>query len=356
MSQVGRIGGQVLTDNLLRAGVDLAFETDLLYLDVNNRKISIRDATPVYDLDVNSNIHTVDLTVDNQLQVGNIKITSPNTFSTTVGGISVYINGGGEIWHDRLTTANLVIDGNKISSISNSNIILDPNGSGTVEFLANSSIDGNLSVTGNIRMSGDLKGLGTLTIGDTVYDTVTVNTDFTQTIELADNELYTLGTPTKRWEKVFQSDWTSIGSAGTGLNTQNLYISDQIRVDGTSATVRAIQSNDDIQFNPNSGTTILERLAFNQNEITNLENTPLLFESTGTGFYTFTNNNAFVVPSGTTDERPATAELAQTRWNTDLGILECFDGNVWVVSTGGGIEVTQELMYDIGNIWTLVLG
>lgn len=66
MSQIGRIGGQVLTDNLLRAGVDLAFETDLLYLDVTNRRIGIRDSSPTYDLDVNSSIRTTDLTVDTQ--------------------------------------------------------------------------------------------------------------------------------------------------------------------------------------------------------------------------------------------------------------------------------------------------
>ena len=41
MSQVGRIGGGVLKSNLERQGVDLAFETDLLYLDVNNSRIGI---------------------------------------------------------------------------------------------------------------------------------------------------------------------------------------------------------------------------------------------------------------------------------------------------------------------------
>jgi hypothetical protein len=61
MSQLGRIGGQVLTDNLLRAGVDLAFETDLLYLDVANQRIGINKSVPVYDLDVDSNIVTNNL-------------------------------------------------------------------------------------------------------------------------------------------------------------------------------------------------------------------------------------------------------------------------------------------------------
>jgi len=67
MSQLGRIGGQVLTDNLLRAGVDLAFETDLLYIDVNNLRIGVKDSTPVYDLDVNNNIYTNELTAVTQL-------------------------------------------------------------------------------------------------------------------------------------------------------------------------------------------------------------------------------------------------------------------------------------------------
>ena len=92
MSQLGRISGQVLTDNLLRAGVDLAFETNLLYLDVNNQQIGIRDSTPVYTLDVNNNIRTTDLTVTTQAALGNLRINAPNTFTTSVGGIDVYIN------------------------------------------------------------------------------------------------------------------------------------------------------------------------------------------------------------------------------------------------------------------------
>ena len=39
---VGRISGPLLKANLLRNGVDLAFETDLLYLDVNNNRIVLR--------------------------------------------------------------------------------------------------------------------------------------------------------------------------------------------------------------------------------------------------------------------------------------------------------------------------
>lgn len=355
MSQLGRIGGQVLTDNLLRAGVDLAFNNNLLFLDVTNKRIGIKTGTPIYDLDVRTNIHTTDLTVDNLASIGNLKISAPNTFSTSVGGIHVYISGN-EIWHDRLTTANLVVDGNKISSVSNSNIVLDPNGSGTVELLSDTYVTGDVSVTGNIRMSGDLKALGTLTIGDNTFDTVTVNTDFTQDVVLGDNELYTLGTPTKRWDKVYQSDWTVIGTAGSGIITKTVTVSDQVKINGLTSTLTALQSNDDIMFNPDSGVTRLENISFEVDNISNLLNSPLLLQPTGLGYVEIDGDNGFVIPYGTNAERPITAELGETRWNTEEGYLECFDGNIWTISTGGGIEVTQELMYDIGNIWTLVLG
>ena len=53
---IGRISGQLLKSNLLRAGENLAFETNLLYLDVVNGKVGIKTTpNPLldYDLDVN---------------------------------------------------------------------------------------------------------------------------------------------------------------------------------------------------------------------------------------------------------------------------------------------------------------
>ena len=38
---IGRITGSVLKSNLTRNGVDLAFETNLLYLDVTNSRVCI---------------------------------------------------------------------------------------------------------------------------------------------------------------------------------------------------------------------------------------------------------------------------------------------------------------------------
>ena len=60
---VGRISGQLLKANLIRDGVDLAFETDLLYLDVNNSRVGINNSSPQYALDIIGTARTSNLEV-----------------------------------------------------------------------------------------------------------------------------------------------------------------------------------------------------------------------------------------------------------------------------------------------------
>jgi hypothetical protein len=365
MSQLGRIGGQVLTDNLVRAGVDLAFETDLLYLDVTNQRIGIKDSTPVYDLDVNGNFTTNDLTVVTQIAPGNLRINSPDNFTTSVGGIDVYINGGGEIFHDRLVTANLVLDGNLISSTSNSNIVLDPNGSGTVELRADTNITGDLVVNGNISMSGNLTGPETLTFGNQTIDTVTINTDFTQSIIPGDDLIFAMGadagdSTTRRWSQAHAPDWTYITDGawpGSGLRPASAVVSEQLRLDGVINKISAVQSNDDVRLLPFTGITRIEATRWQNNDITNLLNTPLTFASVaGIGYLRFMGDNGLVIPAGTDLQRSASPEVGETRWNTDEEYLECYDGTVWAVSTGGGVEVDVPIMEDLSHVYILMLG
>jgi hypothetical protein len=60
MAQLGRISGPLLEQNLRRDGVDIKFSnttfdsTSVFYIDVNNGRIGIKDDTPSFDLDINS--------------------------------------------------------------------------------------------------------------------------------------------------------------------------------------------------------------------------------------------------------------------------------------------------------------
>ena len=49
---IGRISGQMLKSNLLRSGTDLAFETNLLVLDVTSSFVGIGTASPARQLHI----------------------------------------------------------------------------------------------------------------------------------------------------------------------------------------------------------------------------------------------------------------------------------------------------------------
>lgn len=266
MSQIGRIGGQVLSDNLLRAGVDLAFETDLLYLDVNNRKIGIKTDVPIYDLDVNSEIRSTNGIATNSATIDNILIQSPNVFTTSVGQINVSPSGPNpSAIFDRLSTQYLFFDGNSIQSISNQNIRFDPNGSGTIELESTTNVTGDVYVTGNIDVNGNLSKQGNLILGDDVIDgegslpendTVDFNAPFKQNLNPGDNDAYDLGgslgdSTAGRWRSTIIEDWTNIGT----LRPTNAIVSDQVRINGVDNTIYALQSNDNLSLVP--GTDIL---------------------------------------------------------------------------------------------------
>jgi hypothetical protein len=266
MSQIGRIGGQVLSDNLLRAGVDLAFETDLLYLDVNNRKIGIKTDVPVYDLDVNSEIRSTNGIATNSATIDNILIQSPNVFTTSVGQINISPSGPNPTAiFDRLSTQYLFFDGNSIQSISNQNIRFDPNGSGTIELESTTNVTGDVYVTGNIDITGNLSKQGNLILGDDVIDgegslpendTVDFNAPFKQNLNPGDDDAYDLGgslgdSTAGRWRSTVIEDWTNIGT----LRPTNAIVSDQIRINGVDNTIYTLQSNDNLSLVP--GTDIL---------------------------------------------------------------------------------------------------
>jgi hypothetical protein len=129
-----------------------------------------------------------------------------------------------------------------------------------------------------------------------------------------------------------------------------------MRLDGNNNQIFAIQSNDDIALLPDTGIVYIEQTKWQDSDITNLLDTPLTFASLGIGYTRFMGDNAILIPAGTISERRPTPEVGETRWNTELGYLECFDGNVWIISIGPGDLVSTASMEDFSNIWALVLG
>lgn len=471
---LGRISGKLLSENLIRNGIDLAFDTDLLYLKVapsEETRIGINVDSPGYDLEINSDILTSDLIVTNDSYINNFYI-SDNRISTTVGNIEIFTTGvDGLALFDKLSSDNLIFDGNVIRSYTdNSNIIFNPSGTGSINLRSDTNVTGNLNVSGEISLDGDLRTNSNIIIGDEPTDIVVIETDLTQDINPGTTLLYNLGSATKRWAEAHISDWTPINNIIPDIGL----ISEQMYIGGPSNQITTVLSNEDLVISPDTGVSFIEQIKIEGNIITNLvqtpaldpvsisngilnavsgsviektlwidntvtgieeivtgpgstadiprvaslgdirndldninvvnsddaqkildiglgtgsstnneqrwyhtvikpyifddpvlytqygngnglDNTPITLAHTGIGYLKFSTDTVFRMPAGTTAQRQY-LEIGETRWNTDLEFLECFDGDTYIVATGPGAVVTNELMIDLAISRALTFG
>ena len=341
----------MLKENLVRQGVDLAFETDLVYLDVNNMRVGINQAVP-----------TADLHVDGTTKLANIQI-STNTIasSDTNGNINLAPNGTGNILINTatanrvayvgtnkelltssaftfdgttvgITTGNLTTlnagniqaSGNTIaSSNTNGNINLDPNGTGNIlidtatasrifysglnkELLtdANLTFDGsslaitgianidNIKIDGNTISSRDSNGNLNFTPDGTGKVAVTYLIPTRVPYASTNGALIDSANLTFNGTDLFVSGISVTGAGGSGITLGNISIAGN--------TISSINTNGNIYLDPN-----------------------------GTGQIIAAGTNALTVPAGTTGERPA-GSTGDVRVNTTTGNFEYYNGTAWI--------------------------
>jgi len=206
---IGRISGPLLKANLTRNGVDLAFENDLLYLDVSdpnpaNHKIGIKKTNPEYTLDVTGTIRATAILTPNfnveTLQVEEVASDLvPSETDTYVLGTNQ--SRWAELNVGQISVDALFLDGNRITIIdSNADIELLPVGSGTVwvntdtalRIPLGSEITRPTGLSGQIRFNTDNRqfegynGLGWTSLGAT--RDVDGNTRITAELETGEND------------------------------------------------------------------------------------------------------------------------------------------------------------------------
>lgn len=217
---IGRISGPLLKANLVRNGIDLAFETDLLYLDVNNNRIGIKTSAPQYELDVNGTTRTTNLVVTSRADIGAV-----NIVGNTISSDQQYLNLGtldNVIYQNKLRIDSIELEGNVISTNdSNANLEFRPNGTGRVEVYSNMEVDGNIHATGNISADGSI------TLGNEDTDDVVFNAEVASDIIPNIDITYDLGSASKRWNDLYVKNIVA-----DGVNTDDLI------VDGIDLTLR----------------------------------------------------------------------------------------------------------------------
>lgn len=211
--ELGRISGPLLAENLLRHGADLAFETDLLYLDVSSTgKIGIHTISPGRELDVAGATHFnngassgSDVRVTNNAKFANLNFVNNRIQALT--GNNIYIAPDQSvdpiIVANEIRTSNLQLVNSAITSlVQNSDINITANGLGQVIFnTPQVNVNADLHATGNITWDGNV------IIGNPGQnDNVTFKAEVASNIIPDVDQAYDLGSLTKRWNNLYSTD------------------------------------------------------------------------------------------------------------------------------------------------------
>ena len=376
---VGRISGQLLKDNLIRSTLpvaeqNIAFETDLLYIDIINSRIGVKTTSPQFPLDVVGTIRTTNLEVPGVSTINNLTLTASSI--TTSAPILSLASPDKILYNNAIIVDDFEISGNAIEiTTSNENLELRPNGTGRVEVYSD------VDVTGNIHATGSITADGNITIGDQDTDSLTINADIASNMVPDLTDTYNLGSAAKRWNEFFTQDLIvdniSIGGALSGgaitvsgavnldgnvtigtssantvnfvaeiasdiiPQTTNLYdlgsaaklwntvysstinVDGNIRIENNLITTQTTNSN--LQLSgAGTGSVEIENFRINDNTITNTVG-DMTF-TPATGVTVFTGTGSVRLPAGNTASRPAAPQVGMIRYNTDDNLFEGYDG------------------------------
>jgi hypothetical protein len=408
--ELGRISGPLLANNLKRNGQNLAFDTSLLYFDVNNNYVGINSLGGSSALTIGttknnngvgtSTLNTVNL-IGTTTNIGNFTI-SANTIQHLTGGITISPNQSSNptIVTPGLSTSNLYLSGNTYTTtVTNDSINFTANGTGVINFSNSGTVQ--VTVNANLHATGNITWDGNITFGTNSSERITIPAEVSSdiipvpgtgslitptsqafttqdllTLTTEDGTIlytnpaapyypntysYNLGSSSLVWSNLYaKTGTTSVSVNASGTITATKLWAGNIGVTGTS-----ISSNypaDNLYLTPNgtgyvsfNGTKV-----FNGNNIYVPSSTnSLLINSTGTGYVQFADTNGLVTPVGTTSNRPASPVQGQMRFNTDLGYEEIYDAGAggWIAvygSTGALATIT-----DINNdsiLYSIIFG
>jgi hypothetical protein len=312
---VGRISGPLLKANLLRDGVDLAFETNLLYLNVTNSRVGIKTSTPAYDLDVNGSFRSNDMNVTGQATIGPYLTINGNTITSATDALNLTAASGGVVYQGAINTGNIIIEGNTISTINNNNLEVRPNGTGITQIYSNSKVWGDLTVTGTINALSDVTISGNITLANQNAGSINFAAGIASDIIPATTNTYSLGNPTYNWSDVYSN---------------NLYVGN---ISIKNNTISTISSNSDLSLSGNgTGSVNVENLSINNYTISTTDDITF---TPGTGDSVIINSTgAIKIPVGGTMQRPSTSLTGMIRFNTDYNQYEGYDGSYWMPLAG----------------------
>jgi hypothetical protein len=281
--ELGRISGAMLKDNLLRQGIDLVFDTDLLYLNLDSsnsadHKVGINTDSITRELVINDSAKTTNLIIDNP-------VLNPGTGEITINGNTNTITFLSEtiVFPSDVITNNLLADGigirdNAIRTLeSNANLEFRPNGTGEALIYSDVTFFGGVTSTSIALNYNGNTIIGSIESGDTLDFRARINSSlipkFTNTSDIGQTNL--------QWRTAYinklESDQLVIND--TGIFTKNSNANLELQANGLGyieldqILVRNNSINslnaDNIEINPATTLDIFADTNINGNLYTN---------------------------------------------------------------------------------------
>jgi hypothetical protein len=403
---IGRISGQMLKANLLRSGTDLAFETNLLVLDVTNSRIGIGTASPAVQLHVNGT-GAIRLPSGNDSQRpgspanGDIRYNSEQSRiegfsngawanmasgskiqdqdgntgvdverSSDQNEIHFFTESSGDVGHIR-DNGDFEIAGFDFSSgtiattTTNGNITLTPNGTGAV------AVSSNLTVTGNLTVNGTTTTIDsvTLTIEDPLLELAKNNSggdanSFDQGLLMNRGSLDNVS---MLWDESADQFAFAVTSGEDGTTAGNVTIDSYanlragditcVDIDGilgsntpAAATVTTLNTSGAVTFNDAGAAVDFRVEGDSDTDLFVIDGSAdQIGISTAAGSIGYVldasgSTDAFRLPIGDTSERP-TAATGIIRFNSQTGKYEgCQDGSTYTeFATAGDTPIISKV-------------
>lgn len=336
--------------NFAYIGTDFNVSNDRTLVLANNEVVEINNGT----------IHHTSTNADGNFRVGDAFFVDFETGTTSIDANTVDFSGVGSIIvrngldvtyidGERVDTGNIRFTGNEVTTIDG-----DLNISPQTEVL-------NLSINPSLILSRNTTNNVVAVEGGIRYNTDTNLYEGYSTSSLSFGGIYSQDRQTSidahntdnkiliQSNSIATAEVESYGLRLNGLTNENLYF------DNNNLT--SVNSNVDIELRRNgSGVVDIFDFDIENSNILNTSNNKISIQTTNRGFVKFDSTTGIVVPYGTEAERPLTPNIGDTRWNTDQGWLETWNGTTWQRSAGEGQEVTDEVLKELVDIYTIVLG
>ena len=332
----------MLKENLLRQGVDLAFETNLLYLDVNNNRVGVKTSIPNAELDINGiAIFNNSLKIDgsNLIALG----TNANLYLTP--------NGLGQIvTTSNMSLANISLSGNAdVSNLNSSNYVnasvLQSNiATGTAPIIATSTtrianlnvaVAGNL-INGNSNVVVDANSNVHMSVAGTsnVFTVTSTGANITGNLNITVNANVSNLTVTSN-ANVGNLSASSAITASSTVTGGNLSTAGTLTVTGSSylgnlsvdnISISSTKTNANINLVPN-----------------------------GVGIIKIDASSALRIPVGTSSDRPLVSSAGMLRFSTGTSKLEFHDGTGWITIQSTTTSVTTDTFTGDGSTLNFTL-